>query len=96
MGSISYHITPVVINSFEGGHTHTHTDIACIQTFVDRSNSKKPGACRPDTPGLKSLIVSILSERFIYSKRLGIIINKEFPERIIGSIAITVISDSSL
>ena len=31
--------TPLVINSLGGGHTHTH-----IQTFVDRSNSKKPGA----------------------------------------------------
>ena len=29
MGSISHHITPLVINSFGGGHTHTntHTDI---------------------------------------------------------------------
>ena len=41
MGSISHHITPLVINSLGGGHTHTHT-------FADRSNSKKPGA-----PGLK-------------------------------------------
>ena len=38
MGSISYHITPLVINSIGGGATHT-----------DISNSKKPGAA----PGLK-------------------------------------------
>ena len=25
MGSISHHITPLVINSLGGGHTHTHT-----------------------------------------------------------------------
>ena len=40
MESISHHITPLVINSLGGGHTH-------ILTFVDRSNTKKPGA-----PGL--------------------------------------------
>ena len=40
MGSISHHITPLVINSLGGGHTH-------IQTFAaDRSNSKKPGVRR--------------------------------------------------
>ena len=51
MGSISHHITPLVINDLGGGHTHTHTHAhththtqAHIQTFVDRSNSKKPGA----------------------------------------------------
>ena len=27
MGSISLHITPLVINSLGGGHTHTHTDV---------------------------------------------------------------------
>ena len=55
--SISHHITPLVINSFRGGHTpntqiHTrkHT---CIETFVDRSNSKKPGASAAGSaPGL--------------------------------------------
>ena len=36
MGSISHHITPLVINSLGGGHTHVlmHTDIY---------NFKKPG-----------------------------------------------------
>ena len=51
MGSISHHIMPLVINSLGRGHTNTHTHTRkhiCIQTFVDRSNSKKPGA-----PGLK-------------------------------------------
>ena len=50
MGSISHHITPLVINSLGGGHTHTH-----ILKFVDRSNTKKPGVCRPAAaaPGLK-------------------------------------------
>ena len=38
------HITPLVINSLGGRHTSTHT---CIQTFVDRSNSKKPGVHQP-------------------------------------------------
>ena len=27
MGSISHHITPLVINSLGGGHTNTHTQI---------------------------------------------------------------------
>ena len=48
MGSISHHITPLVIDSLGGGHTHTHTQTR-IQKFADRSNSKKPGA-----PGLKT------------------------------------------
>jgi len=39
-GSISHYIMPLVINSLGGGG-HTHKD------FVDRSNFKKPGACRP-------------------------------------------------
>ena len=47
MGSISHHITPLVINSLGGGHTHTHANTHTrIQTFADRSNSKKPGVCR--------------------------------------------------
>ena len=40
MGSISRHITPLVINSLGAGthtHTHTHTDIR------GQSNSKEPG-----------------------------------------------------
>jgi len=42
-GSISHHITPLVINNLGGRHTHTHThtDIA------DKSNFKKPVARRP-------------------------------------------------
>ena len=44
MGSISQHITPLVINNL-GAETHTckqtHTS---IQMFADRNNSKKPGA----------------------------------------------------
>ena len=49
MGSISSHITPLVSFSLGGGDTHTHTH-ACILTFADRSNSKKPAAAGP---GLK-------------------------------------------
>ena len=41
MESISRHITPLVINSLGGGHTHTHTD------NPHRINFKKPGARRP-------------------------------------------------
>ena len=56
MGSISHHITPLVINSLRGGHTHTHTQTH-MHTFVDRSNSKKPGTRRPQAcaPGLKTI-----------------------------------------
>ena len=46
MGSISHHITPLVINSLGGRHTHTHTHTHILK-FTDRSNSKKPGAHRP-------------------------------------------------
>ena len=43
MGSISHHITPLVINSLRGRHTHTttHTDIR------GQSNFKKPGVHQP-------------------------------------------------
>ena len=44
MEYISYHITPLVINSLGSGHTR-------IQKFVNRSNSTKPGW---PAPGLKS------------------------------------------
>ena len=40
MGSISNHITLLVVNSLGGGHTH-------ILKFADRRNTKKPGAPRP-------------------------------------------------
>ena len=46
MGSISHHITPLVIDSLGADthiHTHTHTHTH-IQKFADRSNTKKPGA----------------------------------------------------
>jgi len=52
-GSISNHIMPLVINSLGGGHTHTHTHThahTCAHThtdIADKSNFKKPGACRP-------------------------------------------------
>ena len=78
MGSISHHITPLVIINLGGGHTHIHTYTRIhthpharthaltharkhthththththIQTFVDRSNSKKPGARWPHMTG---------------------------------------------
>ena len=41
MGFISHYITPLIINSLGGGHTHTHSS---IQTFADRSNTRKPAA----------------------------------------------------
>ena len=58
MGSISRHITPLVINSLGGGHTHTHANTQ-IHTHTDdphRINFKKPGTHRPmaGTAGLKN------------------------------------------
>ena len=52
MGSTSSYITPLVINSLRGGHTHMYIDIH------GQSNSKKPDACRPQAgaPGLKMQI----------------------------------------
>ena len=65
MGSISHHNVPLVINSLGGRRTHaqthtrtyTHTPTS-IQTFADRSNSKKPGvpACSWHAPGLKNQV----------------------------------------
>ena len=46
MGSISHHITPLVVNSLGGGDTHTHTHTHILK-FTDRSNSKKPGSHQP-------------------------------------------------
>ena len=41
------YITSLVINSLRAGtYTHTHTH-AHIQTFANRSNSKKPGTRQP-------------------------------------------------
>ena len=48
MGSISHHITPVVINGLGRGHTHTHTD------NPHRINFKKLGVRQP-MPGLKMM-----------------------------------------
>ena len=55
MGSISHHIIPLVIHSLGGGDTHTRKHTR-IQTFANRSNSKKPGVHWPEagTPGSKS------------------------------------------
>ena len=48
MGPISCHITPLVIiasgvetHTHTHANTHTHTHARIIQTFADRSNSKK-------------------------------------------------------
>ena len=57
-GSISHHIMPLVINSL-GADTQTHTR---LQTFADRSNSKKP-ACGRRAPGLKSRLTKDESKR---------------------------------
>ena len=57
MRSISHHITPLVIKSLGGGHTNTHTH-TCIQTLVDRSNSKNQAhSGQASAPGLKIKIL---------------------------------------
>ena len=43
MGSISHHITPLVINNLGGGHTHTHTHTNTHTNVRGQSNFKKPG-----------------------------------------------------
>ena len=55
MGSISHHITPLIINSLRGEHTHTQTRIL---TFVDKAILRKPGR---HIPGLKTHPSSIAS-----------------------------------
>ena len=57
MGSISHHNVPLVINSLRGGDTHT-----CIPTFVDRSNSKKPGVL-----GLKTQSATFHHDHNLYT-----------------------------
>ena len=52
MGSISRHITPLVIMSLEDGHTHTHTHThKHTYRCPHRNNFKKPGTA--GVPGLK-------------------------------------------
>ena len=68
MGSISHHITPLVINSLWGRqtdrHTHTHT-----YTRPHRINSKKP-----DAPGLKNppiyLVITRVGKLIIQYNRI--------------------------
>ena len=49
MGSISRHITPLVINNLGGGHTHTltHTHANTHTDDPHRFNFKKPGVRQP-------------------------------------------------
>jgi len=50
--SISHHITPLVINSLGGGHTHTQTYSHCRQKqFKETSHVQAEGQ---RTPGLKN------------------------------------------
>ena len=58
MGSTSSYITPLVINSLRGGHTHTQTHTHMYIDIHGQSNSKKPDACQPQAgaPGLKMQI----------------------------------------
>ena len=51
MGSISRHITPLVINSLGGGHTHTrkHTDVRAQDQF--QKTRRAPGLKTPTPHG---------------------------------------------
>ena len=53
MGSISRHITPLVINSLGGGHTHKHTHTH-TQTHIQTSAQEQFQETRR-APGLKRL-----------------------------------------
>ena len=55
MGSISHHMTPLVINSLGGGHTDTHTRHGQDQ-FLETRRAPAYGRC---APGLKSLYVEL-------------------------------------
>jgi len=50
-GSISYHITPLVINILGGGHTHT-----CIQTSQTKAISRNQSCTSWHMPGLKTYL----------------------------------------
>ena len=51
---------PLVIDSLEGGYTHTYT---CTYRFPHRNNYKKPGGHQPAavSPGLKFRLLNLLS-----------------------------------
>ena len=42
MGSISHHITPLVINSLGGGHTHTHAYIRTETILINQARRPAP------------------------------------------------------
>ena len=54
MESMSHHITPLVVDSLGGGHTHTRAQKYMHTDIHGQSNSKKPGTCcGQHAPGLK-------------------------------------------
>ena len=56
IGSISFHIMLLVINSLRGGHTYMQTHTHAHTDFLDKSNFKKPGVSDKGqrVPGLAS------------------------------------------
>ena len=53
MGSISRHITPLVITSLGGGHTHTHT----LRGQDQSKETRRAPATGQRAPGLKAIVL---------------------------------------
>ena len=63
MGSISRHITPLVISSLGDGHTDTHTHIHTLRGQDQYLETRRMPAFGRHAPGLKMLIEIILWTR---------------------------------
>ena len=68
MGSISSHITPIVINSLLGGHTHTNTHKKLPMSVQKQFKKTGALACSRRSPGSKK---SFIKETGIKSEKVS-------------------------
>ena len=61
MGSISHHITPIVINSLKGGHTHTNTHAYRRSRTEAILRNQARTSLQPMHASLKNLLLKIIS-----------------------------------
>ena len=62
MGSISRHITPLVINSLGGGHTHTRKHTYRRSRTGSIQETRRAPAAGRRAPGLKKLLMFLQKE----------------------------------
>ena len=58
MESMSHHITPLVINSLGGGHTHTHVRTETILINEARAGISRPVRAKCKSSGLATLFMN--------------------------------------